>query len=105
MKLLVDGCAQHDVRLVHISALGLSKLLKNRFTRSKLLGEKALLRSEANWAIVRPSLVDGEGGFRASWFRKIASCLIRFIPTVAKGIFAPIDADDLGEAIARIALI
>ena len=105
VKLLAEGCAERGIRFVHISALGLTNPLKSRFTQSKLLGEKALQQSNANWAIVRPSLVDGQGGFGARWFRRVATWPVQFIPATANGIFAPIDADDLGEAIARVALL
>jgi len=91
--------------VVQVSALGLENPVKSRFSTSKLRGEKTLKSSHANWAIVRPSLVDGEGGYGAKWFQRVAKWPIHFIPANAVGLFAPIDADDLGEATAKIGLI
>ena len=105
VKVLAEGCAQNDIRMVHVSALELTNPLKSGFASSKVRGEKALIASGANWALVRPSLVDGQGGFGARWFRRVAKWPVQFIPNNMKGAFAPIDANDLGEAIAKIALM
>ena len=105
VKELANQCKQRNVRIVHISALGLTNPLLSRFSKSKYQGELSLKNSGANWAIVRPSLVDGEGGYGARWFQRVATWPIQFIPANAKGVFAPIDADDLGEAVAKIALL
>lgn len=105
VKSIADACAKTNTRFVHISALGLQNPVKSRFSISKRNGEQAIKNSRANWAIVRPSLVDGEGGFGARWFQWVAKWPIYFIPQDAKGVFAPINANDLGEAIARIALM
>ena len=105
VKELANQCKQRNVRIVHISALGLTNPLLSRFSKSKYQGELSLKNSGANWAIVRPSLVDGEGGYGARWFQRVARWPIQFIPANATGVFAPIDADDLGEAVAKIALL
>ena len=105
VKRLAEVCKQQGVRFVHVSALGLDNPLKSRFTQSKLLGEKHLINSDVNWAIVRPSLVDGKGGYGARWFQRVAKLPIHFLQSNATGKFAPIDIDDLGEAIARVALL
>ena len=105
VKVLAEGCAQNDIRMIHVSALELTNPLKSGFASSKVKGEKALIASGANWALVRPSLVDGQGGFGASWFRRVAKWPVQFIPSNMKGVFTPIDANDLGEAIAKIALM
>ena len=105
VALLAEVCEQQDIRLVHISALGLSNPIKSRFSQSKYRGELAIINSGANWALIRPSLVDGEGGYGAKWFRKVAKWPIQAFPSNAKGVFAPVDVDDLGEAIAKVALL
>lgn len=101
---LADACRIRGTRLIHISALGLEANVNSRFMRSKLAGEEALKHSGADWHIVRPSLVDGDGGFGAKWFRRAASWPVHLVPTNAKGRLAPINVDDLGEAVARLAL-
>lgn len=102
---LANACAEKDVRLIHVSALGLNNPVKSRFLKSKLEGEHALVNSEADWFLVRPSLVDGEGGFGAKWFKRVARWPIHFVPNNARGLITPITAHDLGLATARIALL
>ena len=101
---LATACAEKGVTLVHVSILGVDSPARSRFVKSKLRGEEAIKKSTANWFIVRPSLVDGVGGNGAKWFRRVAAWPVHFSPANAQGGFAPIDVDDLGEAVARIAL-
>lgn len=101
---LAKACQTRGTRLIHISSLGLENNTSSRFIRSKLDGEAAIKSSGADWNIVRPSIADGAGGFGAKWFRRIAAWPIHAIPTNALGYLAPINIDDVGEAIARIAL-
>jgi len=62
---LAEACQRNHTRLIHLSALGLKNNPKSRFLISKHRGETALKNSGADWAIVRPSVVDGRGGFGA----------------------------------------
>jgi uncharacterized protein YbjT (DUF2867 family) len=101
-RALAEACARNSVRLVHVSALGLSELSQSRFLRSKLAGERAIMASRADWSIVRPSLLDGDGGFGARWLRRVARWPVHFIPADAKGQIAALEVHDLGEAIAGI---
>ena len=96
------ACARAG-RLIHVSALGLSDQARSRFLRSKLLGERALLASGADVCIVRPSLLDGEGGFGARWLRRLARLPIHALPADATGRIAALDVRDLGEALAILA--
>jgi uncharacterized protein YbjT (DUF2867 family) len=100
---LAAACKQRNIRLIHISALGLNNQHRSRFLSSKLLGEQALVKSGADWHLVRPSLVDGEGGYGAKWFRRLAKWPVHFIPSNANGMMAPIAAVDLAKAVAVIA--
>lgn len=101
---LVNACAKKNIRFVHVSALGLSNPTKSRFLSSKRLGELAIQNSQADWAICRPSLVDGDDGYGAKWFRRVAQWPIHITPVNAVAKLAPIHVKDLGEAIAKIAL-
>lgn len=101
---LAKACEQKNVRLVHVSALGIEHPVKSRFSSSKLKGENAIKHTQADWYIVKPSLVDGEGGYGARWFRRIAHWPVHIAPAKARGLLTPIDVNDLGEAVARIAL-
>ncbi len=99
---LATACAAHSKRLIHVSALGLSSNARSGFLRSKFAGEQAIAASRADYTIVRPSLVEGEGGFGAKWVRWVARWPIHITPRQAVGKMAPIDAHDLGEAIALL---
>ncbi|MEX1167761.1 MAG: NAD(P)H-binding protein [Hydrogenophaga sp.] len=100
---LAAACAASGARLIHTSALGLHEGAKSRFLSSKLLGEKAIQASGADHCIVRPSLIDGVGGFGASWLRMLAGWPIHFVPRGATGHIAALRSSDLGEAYAVLA--
>ncbi len=102
-KALAAACAAAGVRLIHTSALGLHEGAKSRFLSSKLKGEQAVQASGADHCIVRPSLIDGVGGFGASWLRMLARWPVHFVPRGATGRIAALQAVDLGEAYAALA--
>jgi uncharacterized protein YbjT (DUF2867 family) len=100
---LAQACAALNTRLVHTSALGLHDRAKSRFLSSKLLGERAIAQSGCDYCIVRPSLLDGEGGFGASWLRGLSRSPLHIIPRGASGGIAAMRCTDLGEAFAALA--
>jgi NADH dehydrogenase len=97
---LAAACARRAIRLIHISALGLHDGARSRFLRSKLAGERALAACGSNYSIVRPSLLDGDGGYGARWFRRVARWPVHFVPADAHGRIAALDVRDFGEAVA-----
>lgn len=101
---LAAACAARGLRLIHVSALGLESPARSRFLTSKRAGEAALRASDADWHIVRPSLLDGEGGFGARWIRRVAAWPVHPMPRAAGGQIAVLDVRDLGEALATLAL-
>jgi NADH dehydrogenase len=101
---LAQACADRGLRLVHVSALGLDAPVRSRFLRSKRAGEQALMASAADWYLVRPALLDGAAGFGAEWIRRVARWPLHLVPSDAAGLLAPLDARDLGEALARLCL-
>jgi uncharacterized protein YbjT (DUF2867 family) len=101
---LAEACGERGKRLVHVSALGLHDGARSRFLTSKLDGERALRASSADWIIARPSLLDGVGGFGASWLRGVAKLPFFFTPTNANGQIAALHVEDLGQALARLSL-
>lgn len=100
---LADACAELNIKLIHISAIGLSANAQSNFIRSKYWGEQAILASGANATIVRVSLLDGNGGFGAKWFRLVASWPLQFVMQ-SKGQVAPLQVTDLGIAVASLAV-
>jgi uncharacterized protein YbjT (DUF2867 family) len=87
---------------VHVSALGLSPQARSGFIASKLRGEAAIRMSGADYTIVRPSLLEGCGGFGARWLRAIAQSPVHCVPADATGRIAVLHVDDAGIAIARL---
>ena len=101
---LAAACAARGLRLLHVSALGLGGPARSRFLTSKRAGEDAVRAAGGDWHIVRPSLLDGDGGYGARWMRRVARWPVHPLPRGAIGRIAALDVGDLGEAIARIAL-
>jgi uncharacterized protein YbjT (DUF2867 family) len=101
---LAAACSARALRLIHVSALGLEGPARSGFLRSKRDGEAALRASDANWRIVRPSLLDGDGGYGARWLRRVAAWPIHPLPRGARGRIAVLHVVDLGEALATLAL-
>lgn len=102
---LAQASALKGKRLIHISALGLSLTAKSRFIKSKYLGEQGILASGAEAAIVRPSLLDGDSGFGAKWFRMVAQWPVHFVMRAPKGLVAPMKVTDLGDAVAALVML
>jgi len=99
---LALACERMGVRLVHLSPLGLRRESRNRFLRSKLLGERVITETQANYSLVRPSLLDGADGRAAAWLRRIAAWPVHVYPSDAKGRLAPLDVRDLADALAKL---
>lgn len=103
-RALASACAGRGLRLVHVSALGLGSAARSGFLRSKRNGERAIRAAGGDWHIVRPSLLDGEGGFGARWLRRVARWPLHPLPRGATGRLAVLDVRDLGDAIARLVI-
>src|SRR5688500_3728431 len=96
------ACALAGRRLVHVSALGLHATARSAFIRSKIAGEHGVASSGSDYCIVRPSLLDGPGGFGARWLRAMARLPVHFVPADARGKIAAMHVRDLGAAVALL---
>ena len=101
---LAAACRDSGKRFVHVSALGLEAPARSRFLTSKREGELAIRASGADWAIVRPSLLDGRGGYGAWWLRAVARLPVFAVPSDAQGRVAALDVAELGIALAQLCL-
>jgi NADH dehydrogenase len=98
---LAAACAKARIRrLIHVSALGLRKEARSRFVSSRLRGEMALAASGVACIVVRPSLLEGPGGYGSRWLRRLASWPVHFVPAEATGHIAVLDVRDAADAIA-----
>jgi len=58
LEVLLAACARHpEIRLVHISAIGVDPEGATGFARTKAVGEALIRASETDWVILRPGLV------------------------------------------------
>ncbi|SRR6056297_1129704 len=103
-KAIAGACKQSGATFIHVSALALQSKYKSRFLTSKQAGEAAISGSGCQWMIVRPSLLDGEGGFGATWLRGVSRLPLFAVPMDAGGRIAALTATDLGEALATLCL-
>lgn len=101
---LADACAGHRTRFVQVSALGLSVDAHSRFLSSKWRGDEAILATPGECFVARLSLLDGDGGFGASWLRGVAKLPLFVVPASARGKIAALTAEDAGEALAQLCL-
>lgn len=99
---LAQACKQKNIRLIHVSALGLNHDHRSGFLRTKFKAEQLLGMSGADYCLVRPSLLDGSGGFGASWIRRLSHLPVHVLPNKAMGKIAALDVEDLGEALAKL---
>lgn len=99
---LAAACRAAGLPFVHVSALGLQHPHRSGFLRSKRAAEIALAGSGADWRIVRPSLLDGRGGYGARWLQVLAQLPLHFVAGAARGRIAALDVAELGEALARL---
>jgi uncharacterized protein YbjT (DUF2867 family) len=99
---LAAACTFAGRRLIHVSALGLHATARSAFIRSKIAGEHGIASSGGDYCIVRPSLLDGPGGFGARWLRTMARLPVHLVPADAKGRIAAMHVRDLGAAIALL---
>ena len=99
---IAHACAAQRKRFIHVTALGLHAAASSGFLREKLAGEAAIANAGGETCIVRPSLLDGLDGFGSRWLRRVAQWPVHFVPADAHGTLAPLDVNDLGEAIAAL---
>src|SRR4051812_49123005 len=64
---LIAACQQLKIRrFIHFSAIGVDRETPSAFSETKLNGDKALMESDLDWVILRPSVVIGRPAYGAS---------------------------------------
>ncbi len=101
---LAKTCQELAIPLIHMSALGIEDQSQNRYTKSKLRGEKAIIASGCAGAIVRTSVVNAPDGYGSGWLYRVARWPVWLVPAGAVHLLSPVDAGDAGEALAALAL-
>jgi NADH dehydrogenase len=95
------AAAQHNARLVHMSALAADEHASSAYARSKAEGEKAVLAAVPGATIFRPSIVFGP---EDDFFNKFAALarILPMLPLIGGGHtrFQPVFAGDVAAAFA-----
>ncbi len=102
---LFEACAAVSVRrIVHVSAVSAEAGVATDYARSKAKADAALGKLDANWLIVKPSLVIGRGSHGGTSLLRGLAGLPLVLPSPGEGKerFQPIGADDLARGIARL---
>ncbi len=88
--------------LIHVSALGVSKTSKSKYSRSKADGENKLLEHFPKGKILRPSLLYGKGDNFFGQFSNMTK-VSPFLPVISKSTkFQPVFVEDVAEAIIKL---
>jgi uncharacterized protein YbjT (DUF2867 family) len=86
-------------RVVHLSAMGVDRATPTEFSRTKRAGDEALMASDLDWVILRPSVVLGPAAYGASaLIRGLAALPV--LPVMPDT--APIQPVALGDLVATI---
>jgi NADH dehydrogenase len=95
-------CARAGVqRLVHLSALGVSRSAPSHYLRSKAAGEEALRQGLRDAVLLRPSIVFGEHDRFLNLFATLQT-FAPFVPRAgAEAKMQPVWVEDVAEAIVR----
>lgn len=97
---LFSACVQASVsRVIHLSAMGVDRATPTAFTRTKRLGDEALMATSLDWVILRPSVVVGRAAYGGSaLFRGLAA-----LPIVSRlrnaGRLQVVQVEDVAETV------
>jgi uncharacterized protein YbjT (DUF2867 family) len=97
---LFAACEQTGVRrVVHFSAVGVDRVARTAFSRTKLEGDRRLMASDLDWIILRPSVVVGRPAYGGSaLFRDLASLPV--LPVMPNsGLLQVVQLDDVADTV------
>ncbi|KAF0100635.1 MAG: nucleoside-diphosphate-sugar epimerase protein [Rhodospirillaceae bacterium] len=97
---LFEACAAAGVRRVILfSAIGVDRETRTAFSATKAAGEQALMRSQLDWVILRPSVVIGRGAYGGSaLLRGLAALPVLPLPAHA-GALQVVMLDDVVDTV------
>jgi uncharacterized protein YbjT (DUF2867 family) len=93
---LFAACEKTGVRrVIHLSAIGVDREQPSDFSRSKAAGDAALVKTDLDWVILRPSVITGRPAYGGSaLFRGLASLPI--LPSLSQaGKLQVVQLDDV----------
>lgn len=100
---VVEACARSDVEhLLHLSALGADSDGATEYLRAKGEAEETVRDSDVDSAVLRPSVVFGEGGEFEDFVTRLTTSYVTGLPGGGRNRFQPLWVGDLVELIARV---
>jgi uncharacterized protein YbjT (DUF2867 family) len=97
---LFAACEQAGVRrVIHVSAVGVDRAAVTAFGRTKLAGEQALMASNLDWVILRPSVVVGRAAYGGSALLRGLAALPVVPQMPDSGELQMVQLDDLVQTI------
>jgi uncharacterized protein YbjT (DUF2867 family) len=101
---VLAAAQEHDVgRFVHMSALGADADGSTAYIRAKGRAERAVMDSDRDWVVFRPSVVYGDGGEFVPFAKKLTTPYLTGLPGGGKTPFQPIWVGDLVPMLADAA--
>lgn len=87
-------------RLIHMSSLGVDKMVKSKYARTKAMGEKAVRAAFPTATILRPSVIFGAEDQFFNNFARMAQ-LFHALPLIGGGHtkFQPVYVNDVAQAV------
>lgn len=98
------ACARAGVkRIVNFSALGVEGPVATAYFQYRREAEAVLfaLPAEIRWLNLRPSLIYGEDGASARWFRQLAALPLHALPMGGRQALQPVHIKDVAAAACR----
>jgi len=99
---MAKACAKHDVdQFIHISALGADRA-QSDYAKSKLAGERQIIKFFDKHTILRPSVVFGAKDRFFNMFAEMAQ-ILPVLPLIGGGktLFQPVYVGDIANAMAQ----
>ena len=103
---LFDGALAAGVgRILHISALGADDDVDTEYSRSKRVADRHLETLDADWVILKPSLVVARESYGGTAMIRMLAGLPGLVPVPEQAniVFQPVAMDDLTEGLLRLA--
>jgi len=102
-NLISKICSDQNKKLIHVSALGLSKATDSSYAISKLKGEENIKKNLPTATIVKPSIVYSVDDNFTTKFMGLLN-LLPIFPLYYNGLtkFSPVHATDVSEVIFKI---
>lgn len=97
---LFRACESAGVRrVIHLSAVGVDRDTPTEFSRTKLMGDEALMERDLDWVILRPSVVIGRAAYGGSALMRglAAAPIVPIMPET--GPLQIVHLDDLVDAV------